>query len=57
MGKFVIKIFEIIKWFRLSWLRLTGKTEDDFYVQRIISGKAWAEFCGGGDCQLNVFGT
>lgn len=45
MGKFVFKIFGIIKWFRLSWLRLTGKTEADVHAQRIVSGKAWAEFC------------
>ncbi|MEO6168973.1 MAG: DUF1214 domain-containing protein [Chitinophagales bacterium] len=45
MGKFVFKIFSIIKWFRLSWLRLTGKTEADVHAQRIVSGKAWSEFC------------
>ncbi|MBK6484496.1 MAG: DUF1214 domain-containing protein [Chitinophagaceae bacterium] len=45
MGKFIFKIFGIIKWFRLSWLRLTGKTEADMHAQRIVSGKAWSEFC------------
>ena len=45
MGKFIFKIFSIIKWFRLSWLRLTGKTEADMHAQRIVSGKAWSEFC------------
>lgn len=45
MGKFVFKIFAILKWFRLSWLRLTGKTEADIHAQRIVSGKAWSEFC------------
>lgn len=45
MGKFVFTIFGILKWFRLSWLRLTGKTEADVHVHRIVSGKAWAEFC------------
>lgn len=45
MGKFIFKIFGIIKWFRLSWLRLSGKTEADMHAQRIVSGKAWSEFC------------
>lgn len=45
MGKFIFKIFGLIKWFRLSWLQLTGKTEADRHAQRIVSGKAWSEFC------------
>lgn len=45
MGKFIFKIFGIIKWFRLSWLRLSGKTEADMHAQRIVSGKSWSEFC------------
>lgn len=45
MGKFVFKFFALLKWFRLSWLRLTGKTEADVHAQRIVSGKAWNEFC------------
>ncbi|HUM47606.1 MAG TPA: hypothetical protein PLD84_11800, partial [Chitinophagales bacterium] len=45
MAKFIFKIFNLIKWFRLSWLRLTGKTEADVHAQRIVSGKAWSEFC------------
>lgn len=35
----------IIKSFRTIRLRISGKTEDDIHAQRIISGKAWEEFC------------
>jgi len=45
MGKFVFTIFGILKWFRLSWLQLTRKTEADVHAHRIVSGKAWSEFC------------
>ena len=29
----------------MGWLRLTGRTESDIHAQRIVSGKAWEEFC------------
>lgn len=45
MGKFVFKIFGVIKWFRLKWLWLTRKTEADVHSQRIVSGRSWSEFC------------
>lgn len=34
-----------MKWLRLSWLHLTGKTEKEIHARRIVSGKAWEEFC------------
>lgn len=45
MGKILFFILRIFKSIRLSWLRLTGRTEADVHAQRITSGKAWEEFC------------
>lgn len=39
---FVLRIFKKI---RLGWLGLTGKTEEDLYAQRIVSGQSWEDFC------------
>lgn len=44
---------KILKKTRQFRLKLTGKTEDDIHVQRIVSGKAWDEFCD----QLKLAGT
>ena len=35
----------ILKTFRLLGLKLRGKTEADIHAERVISGKAWEEFC------------
>lgn len=45
MGKILFFILKIFKRIRVSWLRLTGRTESDVHAQRITSGKAWDEFC------------
>jgi hypothetical protein len=45
MGKLVFAILKFYKAFRLLWLRISGKTEADIHASRIVSGKAWAEFC------------
>jgi len=34
-----------MRFFRRIWLFLTGRTEDSVTEQRIVSGKAWEEFC------------
>ena len=41
-------IFSLIKAhksFRKVILKIRGKTEDDVHAQRIVSGKAWEDFC------------
>lgn len=45
MGKWVFGVFAAIKWFRLSWMRLTGKSEADLHVERVVYGRAWSDFC------------
>lgn len=45
MGKWVFGFFAVFKWFRLTWLRLTGKTEADIHAERVVYGGAWSEFC------------
>lgn len=41
----IIKLLGAFRRLRLGWLRLRGKTEDDVSAQRIVSGKAWEEYC------------
>lgn len=31
--------------FRLAWLKLWGKTPEDVHEERIVTGRAWDEFC------------
>lgn len=45
MGKILFFVLRILKSIRMFWWRLTGRTESDIHAQRIISGKAWDEFC------------
>jgi hypothetical protein len=45
MGKLLFFILRIFKAIRVSWLRLTGRTESDVHARRITSGKSWEEFC------------
>ena len=45
MGKILFFVLRIFKAIRLTWLRMTGRTESDIHAQRITSGKAWEEFC------------
>ena len=35
----------LVKAFRRAGLKLKGKTEEDVHAQRVISGKAWEEYC------------
>lgn len=41
----LIKCLQGFKALRLRWLRLRGKTLDDVAAERIVSGRAWEEFC------------
>ena len=45
MKKILITFLSLFQSIRRSWLRLTGKTEDDIHNERVVSGKTWAEFC------------
>ncbi len=45
MGKFVGILLNTFRRFRLWWLGLSGKTQDDVHAQRVVSGKSWEEFC------------
>lgn len=45
MRKLLFVFLKILKRTRRLRLKLTGKTGDDIHVQRIVSGKAWDEFC------------
>ena len=45
MRKLLFLFLRLLKAFRLIGLKLRGKTEADIHAQRVISGKAWEEFC------------
>lgn len=45
MKNLIFFILRIHKSFRKLILKLRGKTEADIHDQRIVSGKAWEEFC------------
>jgi hypothetical protein len=45
MRKLLFFFLKILKKTRQARLKLTGTTEDEIHDQRIISGKAWDEFC------------
>jgi len=45
MRKLLFLFLKALKGIRKFRLKLTGKSEDDIITQRIVSGKAWDEFC------------
>ena len=45
MKKLIFFILKVHKSFRRLVLKLRGKTEADIHDQRIVSGKAWEDFC------------
>jgi len=45
MGKMLGILLNYFRRARIWWLGLRGKTEEDVHAQRIVSGKAWEEFC------------
>lgn len=45
MNKILFLLIRIHKSYRKMVLKLSGKTEQDIHDERIVSGKAWNEFC------------
>jgi len=45
MKKIIITFLSIFQSVRRRWLNLRGISDDDVHNQRIVSGKAWEEFC------------
>ena len=45
MRKVLFLFLKIIKFWQKGILRLRGRTEEDVHAARIVSGKAWEEFC------------
>ena len=45
MRTLLFAFLKILKGFRRLRLKISGKSEDDIHSQRIVSGKAWEEFC------------
>jgi len=45
MKKILITFLSIFQAIRRWWLRINGITEKQIHDQRIVSGKAWEEFC------------
>jgi len=45
MRKLLFLFLNLLKIIRKVGLKLSGKTENDIHADRVISGKAWEEFC------------
>jgi len=45
MRKLLFFFLRLTGFFRKAFLRFQGKTEQDIHDQRIVSGKAWSDFC------------
>ncbi|MDX2303463.1 MAG: DUF1214 domain-containing protein [Microscillaceae bacterium] len=45
LRRFAFRLLALYRNLRLFFIRLRGKTEDDIHAQRIVSGRAWNEFC------------
>ncbi|MCZ0944383.1 MAG: DUF1214 domain-containing protein [Gammaproteobacteria bacterium] len=45
MRKFAIKLLAGFRWLLLFVRKLTGNTPDDLAAERVVSGRAWEEFC------------
>jgi len=53
MREILFSFLKILRFFKKVGLKISGKTEDDVHTQRVVSGKAWEEFCD----QLKLAGT
>jgi len=53
MRQLLFTFLKITSFFKKASLFLSGKKEDDIHNQRIVSGKAWEEFCD----QIKLAGT
>ena len=45
MKKILFTFLILFQRIRRWWLRIKGISEEDIHNQRIVSGKAWEEFC------------
>ena len=45
MRNLIFSLLAAYRRFRLAWLRIRGKTPEDVNEERIVTGKAWDEFC------------
>jgi len=45
MNSFLFFFLRVMKAIHRAGLKLKGKTEDDLHNQRIVTGKAWEEYC------------
>lgn len=45
MQQFIFSFLNLFRRIRNTFLRISGKTEADITRQRIVSGKAWVDFC------------
>ena len=53
MQKLLFIFLSVLNYFRKIGLFFSGKKEEDIQVQRVVSGKAWEDFCD----QLKLAGT
>jgi len=47
MKQILIAFLGVFQVVRRGWLQIKGQTEDDIHKKRVITGKAWADFCEG----------
>jgi hypothetical protein len=45
MRKFLIRTLDVVRRGQQLWMRLRGQTPEGIAEQRIVSGKAWEEYC------------
>jgi len=45
MGKLLFLFLNLMKGWQTFFRRIRGKSEEDIHAERIVSGKAWEEFC------------
>jgi len=45
MRKLLFIFLKLLGGFRRAGMRILGRTEEDIHNQRVVTGKAWAEFC------------
>ena len=45
MHKLLFAFLNVTKFFRKIRLSISGKTENDIYDERIVSGKSWDDYC------------
>ncbi len=45
MGKLLTLILKMLKFIRIAGMKFRGQTPGDVYEQRVVTGKAWNDFC------------